>query len=193
MKKNDTFVYKGRWDLPVHEMNPFSDDRGDSIGVYCVAKMHDGQILCDTAPWTEVQKARKAAKFDGVWANWTDEMAKKFMIKRASKQWPRTDQTDRLQKTVSVINEYEGSDKTLEVAAEAAGRILDLMYPEDGEVEWDAIVEVYDELTEEEQNIIFTAKTKGGYFTNDERKDLRTNITMTRKEMIANDGYEGHK
>lgn len=191
VKKNDTFVYRGRWELPLHEMNPFSDDRGDSVGVYCVAKMHDGQMLCDTAPWSEVTKARKAAKYDGVWSQWGDEMAKKFMIKRASKQWPRTDQTERLQKTVSVINGYEGNDQVFETVANAAGEILELMHHEEG-AQWESIVEIYDELNEQERNMLFTAKTKGGYFEHQERKDLRTNITMTRKQMIEDHGYDGH-
>jgi hypothetical protein len=35
------------------------------------------------------------------------------MIKRASKQWPKTDRDDRLDRAIAVVNEYEGSEEPL--------------------------------------------------------------------------------
>ena len=90
-------------------MNPFSD-RGATVGVYCVAKTFDGDFLVDVMSVEEIVKIRKAAKQDYVWSAWPDEMAKKAIIKRASKQWPKTDRHDRLDRAIAVVNEYEGSE-----------------------------------------------------------------------------------
>lgn len=181
VKKNDTFTFRGKWSLPEHEMDPFSADRGDSVGVYCVARMHDGQYIVEVAPWSEVLKAKNAAKTARVWDEWTDEMAKKFIIKRASKQWPKTDASDRLSKAVSVINEYEGSEALLAKLEESAAYIIEHIAEGDS----DSVLEAYDELSNEEKSMLWTAKTKGGYLTQDEKrfiKDARFARYQERKE-----------
>lgn len=109
VKANDKFTYRGACALPEHEMNPFGD-RGATVGVYCVAKTFDGDYLVDVMSADEIAKIRKAAKQDYVWSAWPDEMAKKAIIKRASKQWPKTDRDDRLDRAIAVVNEYEGSE-----------------------------------------------------------------------------------
>src|SRR5690606_10980432 len=50
------------------------------------------------------------AKTKSVWDAWPDEMTKKAMIKRASKQWPSTDRENRLAKVIDFVNEEEGSE-----------------------------------------------------------------------------------
>jgi len=109
VKANDKFTYRGACTLPEHEMNPFGD-RGATVGVYCVAKTFDGDFLVDVMSAEEIGKIRKAAKQDYVWSAWPDEMAKKAIIKRASKQWPKTYRDDRLDRAIAVVNEYEGSE-----------------------------------------------------------------------------------
>ena len=109
VKAKDLFKYRGPCALPEHEMDAFGD-RGDTIGVYCVAKTHQGDLLVDVMSAKEIAQIRAAAKQDGVWSKWHDEMAKKAIIKRASKQWPKTDRDDRLDRAIAVVNEYEGSD-----------------------------------------------------------------------------------
>lgn len=109
VKANDKFTYKGPCELPLHEMNPFGD-RGATVGVYCVAKTCEGDYLVDVMSAAEIAKIRKAAKQDYVWTAWPDEMAKKAIIKRASKQWPKTDTDDRLDRAVAVVNDSEGSE-----------------------------------------------------------------------------------
>jgi len=110
VKAGDKFTYRGACALPEHEMNPFCD-RGATVGVYCVAKTFDGDFLVDVMSADEIAKIRKSAKQDYVWAAWPDEMAKKAIIKRASKQWPKTDRDDRLDRAIAVVNEYEGSEE----------------------------------------------------------------------------------
>jgi recombination protein RecT len=109
VKAKDLFKYRGPCALPEHEMDAFGD-RGDTIGVYCVAKTHQGDLLVDVMSSKEIAQIRAAAKQDGVWSKWHDEMAKKAILKRASKQWPKTDRDDRLDRAIAVVNEYEGSD-----------------------------------------------------------------------------------
>lgn len=119
VKAADKFTYRGPCELPVHEMDAFGE-RGAIVGVYCIAKTHQGDYLVDVMSAGEIGKIRGAAKQDGVWSKWPEEMAKKAIIKRASKQWPKTDREDRLDKAVAVLNEYEGSqelDITPEVKA----------------------------------------------------------------------------
>lgn len=110
VKAADKFTYRGPCELPIHEMDAFGD-RGTTVGVYCIAKTHQGDYLVDVMSAAEIKVIRGAAKQDGVWSKWPEEMAKKAIIKRASKQWPKTDREDRLDKAVAVLNEYEGSQE----------------------------------------------------------------------------------
>ncbi len=110
VKTNDTFKYNGPCSMPEHTMDPFSKDRGESIGVYCIAKTCEGEALVDVMAWEEVQKIKGCAKTELVWQQWPDEMAKKAIIKRAAKQWPKTEKSGFLHKAVEVINEHEGSE-----------------------------------------------------------------------------------
>lgn len=110
VKENDEFEYLGVCTSPIHKMNPFKD-RGNTIGVYCVAKTHQGDFLVDHMGMQDINKIKASAKTKNVWNTWEDEMIKKAMIKRASKQWPKTDRDDRLDRAIAVVNEYEGSEE----------------------------------------------------------------------------------
>jgi phage RecT family recombinase len=112
VKEKDEFTYTGAFSLPEHKMNPFAD-RGKTVGVYCAAKTHQGDWIIDIMGLEDISKIKAAAKTENVWKNWEDEMIKKAIIKRASKQWPKTDRDDRLDKAVAVMNEYEGSAEQL--------------------------------------------------------------------------------
>jgi recombination protein RecT len=102
----EEFEYSGLCEMPIHKIKtPFS--RGKTIGVYCVAKTHDGDILTDIMGLADIEKIKAKAKTKNVWNEWPDEMAKKAIIKRASKQWPKT---DRMEKVVELLNEQEGSE-----------------------------------------------------------------------------------
>jgi recombination protein RecT len=109
VKKNDTFTYRGPCEMPIHEMQPFGD-RGNTVGVYCIAKTQSGDYLTDIMDLAEINKCKNAAKTKAVWDNWFEEMAKKAIIKRASKQWPLGNGAERFNKAVTVVNDVEGSD-----------------------------------------------------------------------------------
>ncbi len=121
----DEFIYKGPSDKPEHNIpNPFDERRGkyiaDLVGVYCIAKTHDGDFLVELMTADEIYKIRDEAKSmstdkgkrSSPWAegNYPGEMTKKACIKRSSKTWPKTNRHEQLQTAVAVINETEGSD-----------------------------------------------------------------------------------
>jgi len=109
----DDFTYKGPSQMPDHIADPFDKDRGEVVGVYCVAKTHDGDFLVETMTIAEIHKIRdeaSAAAKKGPWATYEGEMTKKCVIKRAQKTWPMSDQHERIQTAVNVINETEGSE-----------------------------------------------------------------------------------
>lgn len=178
--KEDKFNMQGKWALPVHDFEPFSEDRGKPVGVYCVAKMPDGEYITETAPWSEVLKAKNAAKTSNVWNTWESEMARKFIVKRASKYWPRVE--SRLDRTVDVINQYEGSDfDRLKKIEETASYLIAHIAEEDQA----SVVEAYLELDDAEKTMLFTAKTKGGWLTMDEKKYIRESLYQARQESKA--------
>lgn len=107
VKKNDTFVYNGLGKMPTHTMSPF-EDRGEIVGVYCVARTSDGDFLSAVMKKEDCDAIRdRAMSKTGPWMTDYEEMAKKTVIKRASKLWPKS---ERLISAVDIINEHEGID-----------------------------------------------------------------------------------
>jgi recombination protein RecT len=109
VKSKDEFQYNGVGQAPTHKMNPFSD-RGEVIGVYCVARLSTGEHLSTIMSKADCDairdKSSQAAK-SGPWVTFYEEMLKKTVIKRASKLWPKS---ERLDTAVQVLNEHEGID-----------------------------------------------------------------------------------
>ena len=122
---NDTFVWNGPNTAPTHTADPFATDRGDVTGGYCLAKLPDGDIMVDTMNREKMDKiqATSAAK-NGPWATWPDEMRLKSVTKQASKSWPQTDNRERIDRAVAVLNEHEGlvEDKPTEILYSDAQR-----------------------------------------------------------------------
>jgi len=122
--KNDTFKWTGPVTVPVHEADPFSKDRGELIGGYCLAKLPSGEYMVEVMKVEEINKIRDTSKAskNGPWVNWYDEMAKKTILKRAFKQWPQTtnDQIGRarLETAISASHDAEGTAYSLEEHAE---------------------------------------------------------------------------
>tara|TARA_R100000951_G_C2578716_1_gene161217 strand:- start:1 stop:792 length:792 start_codon:yes stop_codon:yes gene_type:complete len=106
--ESDTFKYRGLASEPLHEMDPFSKDRGQIIGAYCVAKTADGDFLSTMMSMDEIKEVQNTSKAkNGPWKKFFGEMAKKSVLKRAQKQWPKgTD--NRLENAIHVINQHEG-------------------------------------------------------------------------------------
>lgn len=112
----DSFVFNGPGMAPTHTYDPFSKDRGEFQGAYCIAKLHDGDVLCEVMPASEIYEIRDKSelykkKKRGPWVDFFGEMAKKTVIKRASKTWPKSTGSESLDKAIEVLNEGgEGID-----------------------------------------------------------------------------------
>lgn len=109
---DDQFTYNGPAAMPEHKANPFKA-RGDVVGVYCIAKTRDGDILTEVMDYAELDKIRGKSmsytkKKSGPWVEWFAQMAKKAVIKRASKTWPYTERTERLMDAIELASESEG-------------------------------------------------------------------------------------
>jgi len=119
--EGDEFKWRGPAEMPIHEADPFDTDRMNAAdplqklkGGYCVAKLADGTYMTDVMSAAEILEVRNSSKaftsgkscpWKGKWAG---EMAKKTLVKRASKSWPQSNGRTRLDHAIEVINEHEG-------------------------------------------------------------------------------------
>lgn len=120
---NDKIEWRGKHELPKHTFDPFSDDRGEFRGAYVMAKLSDGDWLCDHMAASEIYKIRDLSKAykdkqgnvrqNSVWVKWFEEMVKKTIIKRASKTWPKS---DRLRAAADIVDQHEGFDEAFNAA-----------------------------------------------------------------------------
>ncbi len=106
----DSFEMGEPGTMPKHKFNPFAKDRGEVIGAYVVAKTPTGEYLCDAMSIDEINSIRDRSQ---AWKAWVEkkkscpwvtdpgEMAKKTVIKRASKLWPKN---ERLNMAIQHLN-----------------------------------------------------------------------------------------
>ncbi len=149
--QNDKFSYRGVNREPSHESDVFGD-RGKPIGVYCVAKTSDGDILTEIMTEIDINKVKESSKGAtskySPWVNFPGEMWKKSVIKRASKTWPKSSRDIRLETAIEVINEHEGlREEYLEHQPDVDGSPVDHM---EIEALAQTIREIIDEDIEEE-------------------------------------------
>lgn len=113
--ENDRFEYRGPAAMPNIACDPFRD-RGEIIGVYCIAKTTDGDILTEVMDRAAIEVIRSKSQAytrgkpgqKGPWEDFFSEMCRKAVIKRARKTWPMTDRSDRMAKAVEIANAAEG-------------------------------------------------------------------------------------
>lgn len=202
----DTFIYHGPASIPDHQADPFKADRGEVIGAYCIAKTKDGDILTEVMPMSELAKIRDksmayAKKKTGPWVEWFEQMAKKAIIKRASKTWPYTN--DKLAQVIEVANASEGGyefdseeerEAKRQIQHEAAvGRnwrsvvaLTSHLDAEPGERDGYAIAEIWNELSKEDQILLWRAPTKGGLvFTTEQRAWMKNSLPHPVQEQAA--------
>jgi len=108
--KNDTYTNKGVDKEPLHEYSPF-EDRGELIGVYCVAKTAKGDYLTTEMTKDKIDeimnRSEAGKKKKGPWMTDYNEMAKKSVIRNSFKTWPKTETLDRLAMAVEISNQNE--------------------------------------------------------------------------------------
>lgn len=122
---SDGFELNGFDKPPAHKRNPFATNRGDVVGVYVVVKTHSGDYLttCMSKDEVDAIKNRSESVKAGKSSPWdTDygEMAKKTVVKRAYKYWPKS---DRLDKAIHHLN--TDGEEGLAVISEANQARLD--------------------------------------------------------------------
>jgi recombination protein RecT len=106
--EKDTFKFNGMGKEITHAFSPFATDRGRIVGAYCSVKTPDGEWITITMTIDEIEKIRSRSeagkKNEGPWKTDFNEMAKKTVIKRASKSWPKvtTQASERLAKAIEI-------------------------------------------------------------------------------------------
>lgn len=130
--EGDDFKWRGVNQEPLHEANVLDPNRMDAkrpldnlLGGYCIAKLPDGTFLIDYMTADEILEVRNSSKAylngkegkKGPWeGKWAGEMAKKTLVKRASKSWPQSNGRDRLDNAIEILNAHEGLEETETVA-----------------------------------------------------------------------------
>lgn len=108
--KNDVFKLMGIGREPIHEFEPFGD-RGEKVGVYCLATTKDGNYITSFMTLAEVYKIRDTSESwksggQSPWKTFEDEMIKKTIIRRAYKMWPLPHESV-FEQAINVINEQD--------------------------------------------------------------------------------------
>ena len=190
--ETDSFAYHGPAALPEHSANPFKKERGEIVGVYCIAKTHSGDVLTEVMDRAEIDKIRsKSMAKSGPWFEWFVQMCKKAVIKRASKTWPYTDQSSRIDQAIDIANVSEGgydlaSDeekafKRRQQHDAALGRHYASIESIKAELASDdpdmhAVAETWGEIPQDDQMALWLAPTKGGCFTTAERTAIKSGL-----------------
>ena len=92
--EGDTYESNGLDHAPTHKYNPFAN-RGEVIGGYCTVKTADGDYLTEEMSLDDIKQVQNASKAkNGPWQKYWNEMARKTIVKRASKYWPKVDRLD---------------------------------------------------------------------------------------------------
>ena len=129
--EKDFFELDGLDKQPVHRFKPFDKDRGEVVGVYVSVKTADGDYLTEAMSTDEVNAIRDrsdawvAYKTKGRACPWvTDwgEMAKKTVVHRAHKYWPKT---ERLDKALHYLNNEGGEGIGMQQEPEPVQQVLD--------------------------------------------------------------------
>lgn len=96
--ENDLYESNGLDTAPTHKYQAFKD-RGPVVGGYCTVKTADGDYLTEEMTSTEINgimersQGYKSGKQSPWRTDWS-EMARKTIVKRASKYWPKVDRLD---------------------------------------------------------------------------------------------------
>lgn len=118
----DAFTLNGFDKPPTHTYNPFAKDRGEIVGCYVVVKTADGDYLTTCMSREDIDgimnrsQSVKSGK-SSPWKTDYGEMAKKTVVKRAYKYWPKT---DRLEQAIHHLN-TDGGEGLSTVAGHQPG------------------------------------------------------------------------
>lgn len=138
--EGDEFKWLGPMTPPEHSADVFNPDRMDAAdplknlrGGYCIAVLPTDDVLVDFMTAAEILEVKNSSKAkNGPWAGkWAGEMAKKTLVKRASKSWPPGNRA-RLDQAIHVVNQHEGLQEAPSVDEAAIEEFMDLVARGDG-------------------------------------------------------------
>lgn len=156
VRANDTYTNNGLDKPPTHISNTFGD-RGDVIGGYCTVKTAQGDYLTDEMNLAEIKEIQNISQSKNSsfspWKKFWNEMARKTIVKRASKYWP---QVDRLDEAIHVLNTDSGEglieekDIPFERVDDPINTFMEMVKekPKDKVLQW-LKIESFDDLTED--------------------------------------------
>lgn len=198
--EGDEFTYYGPAKEPFIKTDPFRD-RGPIIGVYCIAKTSDGDILTEAMNMDAIEQVRQASTAwvkggpgkKGPWEDYFPEMCRKAVIKRARKTWPYSQGLERLAEAVEIANQAEGgySFEPVELTAEeklakrkgehdeALSRhqeSVDFIKERLAVGDMTAVASEWRAIPQVDQMALWLAPTKGGYFTTEERRKIKEEL-----------------
>jgi recombination protein RecT len=102
---NDDYENTGIDSAPIHKQKTFGD-KGQVVGVYCTVKTKSGDYLTEEMDIEAIRKVQNTSKAKtGPWTTWWDEMARKTVVKRAYKYWPKVESVGQ---AIEVMNQHEG-------------------------------------------------------------------------------------
>lgn len=124
VRASDAFTVNGIGVAPTHSYNPFSKERGDVVGVYCVWKTAEGDLLSEMMSIDEINAIRDRSESwkrnqSGPWKTDPGEMARKTVVKRASKYWAGSG--GRLDQAIHHLNTDGEEGLAVDVPAVATG------------------------------------------------------------------------
>lgn len=103
--EKDVYESNGLELPPTHKYNAFGE-RGAVIGGYCTVKTAEGDYLTEEMTLEDIKAVEATSKAsNGPWKTFWEEMARKTIVKRASKYWPRR---ERLDQAIEYINTDAG-------------------------------------------------------------------------------------
>lgn len=134
--EGDTYESNGLDHAPTHKYNPFGS-RGNVIGGYCTVKTADGDYLTEEMSRADIDaimqrsQGYKSGK-QTPWKTDYNEMARKTIVKRASKYWPKVDRLDQAIHNLNTdvgegVQEQEQVKDVTPVAKKQANAIIDLL------------------------------------------------------------------
>lgn len=172
--KGEQFIISGVDKEPLHEYDPFAE-RGekDIVGAYCVAKTVHGDFITEVMSRHEIDKIMnssesmqtdKGRKYSP-WTRYYAEMAKKTVIKRASKLWPKGEKSDRLAKAIDMLNNESGEGDrnikhvTLDIEPTLA-QIATCTNMDALKAIWESVKNLLPAKTEERHSVMESIKSK---------------------------------
>jgi recombination protein RecT len=125
----DHFELSGIDRAPLHKFNPFHPERGDIVGAYVVVKTADGDYLTTTMSRADIDSIMQRSQSfksgkSSPWKTDYGEMAKKTVVKRAYKYWPKT---ERLDQAIHYLNTDSGEGLAQEQSPQAVHGNSDLL------------------------------------------------------------------